>query len=143
MANIKTIKSDTQKEHEGVWETYPGTDLQLLIARLRTPAFERATRQLIKPTARRGTSATATERESMDKLAPAVAQYVLLGWKNLDDENGQPIAYSYEKALELLRTPELHDLYSFVLEIAGDAETYRQDYLQDSAKNSGSASTGS
>jgi len=66
---------------------------------------------------------------------PAVAKYVLVGWKNIQDEEGNDIPYSVEQSLEFLRDPQLADLYEFVMVVAGNAGNFRAEMMEESAGN--------
>ena len=65
----------------------------------------------------------------------AMAHHVLLGWKDIEDDDGNPLEYSPETALELLRDPGLRDLYQFVLTQANERALFRQEVEEESKEN--------
>src|SRR5690606_19221049 len=136
MALLKVIATDLQKEERGVWTTYPGTDLELLVARIGNPQWESMSRKLLRQVRKERRKGELSEREAKQLLAPAVARCILLDWKNLEDEgpdgNPVPIPYSEAKALELLRDPRFKDLYEFVFSFANDGQAYTVDLEDDS-----------
>jgi len=128
MAELDSIRIDLKKSEDGIWVDYEG-DIKLLIARKPNPRYEDALHTLIEKLNR-----AITKEDDIDLTRQAVAQCVLLGWKNLC-EGGKEIPYSTEKALELLRDPSLRDLYEFVLVSAHDREAYRKKTVKRQAKN--------
>jgi hypothetical protein len=134
MAKLSQIKTDTDKAEKGVWQHY-ALDIQLCIASINNTAYKRERSRVLKPYLRRIRSGSMSSEDILEVLKPAVARYLLLDWKNIDDENGQPITYSPEKALELFGDASLSDLYDFVLEVAGETELYRKELLEQAAKN--------
>jgi len=125
---ISRLKATT----EGVWVDC-GSDLRLKVARLGSPAYEEEIRKLAKPFMRQMRLGT-MNIEDMENLAKkAVAKHILQDWENLEDEIGKPIEFSKEKALELFDT--YPDFYSIVKDVAGEAEIFRQDEMEESGKN--------
>ena len=135
MAKITAIKSDMDKVEKGAWVPY-AEDIQLCIASINNKAYKKVRSRLLKPHLRQIRSQTMTSEEVLDVLKPAAAKFLLVDWKNIEDEDGKAIPYSPDKALEFFEDPALSDLYSFVLETAGESELYRQEMMEDAAKNS-------
>ena len=134
MAKLGEIKTDMDKAQQGVWQPYI-LDIELLIASINNPKYKQERSRLIKPHQRRIRSGEMSAEKVLEILKPAVAKHLLLDWKNIEDDNGQPIPYSPEKVLELFNDPTLSDLYDFVLETAGEKELFRKELQQESAKN--------
>ena len=129
---FKGFQTDATKEAEGVWIPVV-EDLQLLIARMNNPKFEEAVRKLSKPhlrQIRRGTFSSDREKEIVQR---ALANHVLLGWKNLEDNDDKPIEYSKEKAYELLG--QSRDFYDMVMDYANDAELFKQEEMEEAEGN--------
>ena len=80
-----------------------------------------------------------TERTTKE----AIAHTIVLGWRNLEDDNGNSIPYSPEKALEFLKDPEMLDFYNWVLLTANNAELFRKQFDAESEGNSPTSSPGS
>ncbi len=79
--------------------------------------------------------------EDMEKLArKACAKHVVVDWKNLEDEDGKPIDFSTDKALELFE--KYPDFYTIVKDVAGEAELFRQVEDEEAAKNSAATCDG-
>lgn len=78
----------------------------------------------------------------LETLKPEVAEKVniqvfvdsiLNGWQNIQDKNGAVIEYSKAAAIELFK--KLPDLYDDLAARAAKASTFRDDALQEEAKN--------
>lgn len=129
---LSAFKTDQEKETSGVW--FPiGAGLEVLVARMRNRRYRDRMRELMRPHLQR------VRRGSLDldvvaKLnLQAVAETVLLDWKNLEDDDGKTISYSKEKALEVLeKYPEFAEI---VTEFAGDIENYREEARADAEGN--------
>jgi len=144
MAKLREFKADLTKEAEGIWNTYTGTDVECLIARVGNPEFQRARRRALKDAkVKAAASGQLTEAQSKDAMAPTVARFILLGWKNIEDDDGNAIEYSVDAAVKLLRDPEFHDWYDWILTTANDGMLYRHDEVdEDELGNSETPSTG-
>lgn len=137
---ISTFKTNEQREQEGVWED-AGGGLRLKVARLGNLRYEEYLRQTGKPYARQMRHGTVDNKVLEDLIRQAMARHVLLDWENLDDEQGNPIPYSHEKALELLT--KYRDFHQMVLEIAQDARLFKEQDLEEARGNSAAVSAGS
>lgn len=120
--DLKGLRTDPEKERGGVWRTYPGTDVEVRIARTRTDEYQREARRVARQ--ERARSGKFDEKSILDAMAPVVAKLVILDWKNIT-ENGQTVPYTPEKATEILRDPQLADFRDWILGVASDADNYR------------------
>lgn len=135
MAKISSIKTDLKKAESGVWIPF-GSGIELCIASTNTPEFRQARTKLLKPHARLIRAKLLSFEEAINVLKPAYAKHVLVGWKNIEDENGSDIPYSPEKALEFFNDKSLSTLFDFVLETANEEELFRLEDMDDAVKNS-------
>lgn len=134
MAKITEIKSDMKKVENGVLVDY-AAGIKLRIASSDNLQYKNYRDRLLKPHTRRIRSKSITSSEILDIIKPAAAKHLLVGWENIEDENGQPIPYSEAKAFEFFQDPTLSDLYSFVTETAGEAEVFRLELMKDAEGN--------
>ena len=134
MAKITEIMSDLERVENGVWVDY-AAGIRLCIASINNAQYKRQRGRLLKPHLRQIRSGQMTAEQILDVLKPAAARHLLVGWENIEDENGRPIAYSPEQALAFFSDPALADLYQFVLETAGENEVYRRQLLEDAEGN--------
>lgn len=140
MASIGKFKTDKKREQEGVWVD-AGEGLKLKLARLGNPKYEALMQQLGKPYRRQIRNNTIDVDVLRGLTARALARHVLLDWSDLqDEETGEDITYSQEKALELLKN--YRDFYDMVVELANDQQFFRDDYQAESMGNSENASNG-
>lgn len=134
MARLGAIQTDLNKAIEGVWVNYE-LDIRLKIARLGNQNYQKYVQQLSRPHLQRMRGKAPNTDLIKEITKQAVSHCILLGWEHIQDDKGKDIPYSPEKALELLSDPRFEDLYMFILEIAQDAELYRQEIQKDSEKN--------
>lgn len=141
MAKISEIMADMEKVEKGRWVNY-AADIKLLVAGINNSQYREARQRLLKPHQHSIRTGLLGAEQLMDMLKPTAAKYLLLDWTNLEDENGQAIPYSPEQALKFFKDKAFADLYSFVLEMAGESELFRKQEFEDSLKNSVNASDG-
>ncbi len=135
MAKLNALKSDVATEAGGVWVHYLA-GVELLIARLGHPTYRayiekhsRIHRRLIR-------SETDEGRAKLDDIVRwAVSKFVLIGWRNIEDDDGQPIEYSAQAAYGFLGQEELRDLYDFVVEFAKERQNYNDEADEAGLKN--------
>lgn len=129
MAKISQFKS-TSAEVEGVWVD-AGAGLRLKIARAGNAAYEKILTRLTRPHIQRIRQNTFPDDEMKKLVWQAMGEAVLLDWENLDDEDGNPIPYSAEKATELIT--EHKDFRDMVAAYAQDATLFKAQ-LEEEAK---------
>jgi hypothetical protein len=134
MANIERIKTDESKEIQGVWEDYI-LGIRVKVARDLNPKYREELRNLIDP------DKGEYRKEKIDidtftKITNIVrARTILLGWENIDDNDGKPIPYSAIASEKFFANPELKDFCAFVVAISKDQDKYAKEVLEESAKN--------
>lgn len=134
MANIEKIKTDSQKEIEGVWVDF-ALDIKLKIARARNPKYTELVRNLTEPIRVKMRDDTIEMDELNEILLQVRAKTILLDWQNIEDKDGATISYSPEKVEEFFRDPELRDFYKFIIAVSENADQYRKDLVKESEKN--------
>lgn len=135
MANIESIKTDLNKQANGVWVDF-AEGIRLKIARAKNPKYIELLRDLVEPERK----AIREDKLDIDNLADIVlevrAKTILLDWENIEDNDGNSIPYSSEKAMEFFKNPELNDFYVFVVAVSENADQFKKDLVKDSEKNS-------
>ena len=134
---IEQFKTSERLEQDGVWVPI-GEGASLLIARIGNAKYEKYLRKIGRKhlTQIRLTS----DPELLKELTvQAMARFVLLGWKGLD-ENKKPIPYSHKKAEELLTN--YHGLFRTVSELANENTLFQEDEQEATEGNSESVSSG-
>jgi hypothetical protein len=130
---LSKLKVDAKKETDGVWVEV-GEGLELLIAGADNPEYRKYRDKLVKPFIRRVRTNLMSAEDTEDITRRAMARYVLLGWRGLEDDDGNPIQYSEKKALEILR--ESRELFNIVADFASDRALFRAEVEGESEKNS-------
>jgi len=130
MADIKSLALG-KEQTEGRWVPYV-EDIEFLIARWNNPAHRSKQHKLSKPHLRQIRKQNTKVGEQVARKA--MVGTVLLDWKNIED-NGEPIPFSVEKALEYMTDPAYEHLYTFILGEAMDDEAYMADVIEESAGN--------
>jgi hypothetical protein len=121
--------TDQNKEIKGVEVQYPGTDLVLIVGRITNPNYENHLSKLTRPHIASIRKRTIDPVLYDNLVAQAMSHHVLLGWKNLEDDNENAIPYSQGKAYELLTSSK--DFFRTVQELASDVELFRRDDQQE------------
>jgi hypothetical protein len=134
MAKLKLIRTDLNKIEDGVEVDYV-EDVKLVIASVNSKAYREHKDRLLRPYLRQLRSKEIPPEQVLEIIKPAVAHHILKGWKNIQDDQGADIPYSPQTALEFFKDPTMGDLYSFVLEVAGEVNNYRQELLEDARGN--------
>lgn len=129
--DIGALRTDTALEEEGVWRDI-GDGARLKIARLGNPAYKAEWEKRSKPYKRQIRNDSLPTEKANELLYQCLARAVLLDWDGLD-EDGQPVPYSRENAVRLLR--EIRDFRDLVVSLADDAEAYRREAIEDAEGN--------
>lgn len=120
---ISRFATDLGLEEEGVWVDI-GEGAQLKVARVGNPRYRSRVRELSKPYKRQIRADILPEDMSDEIVLRAFSETILLDWKGIEDDNGEPIPYSHENAYELLKG--LRDFRTLVADVAQEQETFRR-----------------
>jgi len=137
----KLYGTSSTLESEGVLTPDLGDGLRLKIARLKNPKFRKMYQRLTKPYERQMRNGTLSPKIEEEIITKCLVDSVLLGWEKLvlDDKEQE---YSKENALRILSDPDLSDFRDLIVDLANDAELFREQHLEDAEKNSESGSNG-
>ena len=134
----KTFLTDKSKENQGVWVDL-GEGARLLIARHGNERFKLRYQELTAPYAAAIRTKTLSEAVAEKILKQILAETILLDWEGIVDDDGNPVPYSVEKAMEFLDIP---DFRSFVEEMSKEQALYRKELEAQAEKNSLNSSNG-
>lgn len=132
MARLTQISTDISLETEGTWVPYL-EDIELRIARSSNPEFQAWCRRALRPHRKR--AGKIKEKEMRAITVEGWARFILKGWRNLQDELGKEIQYSWEKAVELLSRPDLKDMFDFVIKTSQSMSAFIQESIEEDAGN--------
>ncbi len=126
MAKLTTLRLDSDKSLSGIWVDY-GLGIRFRIARWGSPRVQsylgemqsQRRADLIDPKSARA------RKVGEEMVRRTLAFRVLTGWENIEDDAGEPIPFSGEKAYEILSDPAYEEIADFVTRVAHDAEAFR------------------
>lgn len=122
---------DENKQQEGVWMDFGGS--QFLIAYTGTK-FTKELNKLRKPFERQIQKNTINPETLSELYQKAIARTVLLDWKGVFDFDGNEIPYSFEIAVEALKTDP--ELFSWVTETSTEIGNYEKEAKEAKVKKS-------
>ena len=129
---LSAMRTDSTKEVEGAWiDCEEG--LRLKIARHGNVKYDEAIRTLSVPYQRRLMNNTLSQATMEEIECKAMANHILKGWENLQDDDGKEIPYTPEKAFELLTT--VRDFFKMVRALAQNADNYRTEVIKEAVGN--------
>ena len=125
MVKLSSVRLDHEKEL-GIGVDY-GAGIRFQIARWGSPRVQRYTEDLLKKfRSLLSDPHSMAAKQCVDNMIRlTAANRVLVGWENVDDDNGNPIPFSREKALETFEDPAYADILDFVVGVAKNGATYR------------------
>ncbi len=139
--DLKTqFETNEQLEIDGVWEDLDDEGAGLLIARVGNKAYLKAYQKVPIGVRRQLDSGSLPEGMGENIVCKLLARTILLDWRNLAND-GEEIPYNYENALKMLTSYK--DFRDLVWTISTDQSRFREEALEEEAKNSKSASPGS
>lgn len=134
---MSQLMSADRRAASGIWREYGG-GLRLKIAPLGNKGYDEEIRKLTREdlkAIRRGDDARVEAA-----VKTAMSRHVLVGWEGLTDDDGQPVPYSHEKALELLRGS--YEFFKDIQRIAAELAGEKAALMEDSEGNSATACAG-
>ncbi len=148
MTKLSRFRALPDLASDGLWFDFEAWDLRpratpsattlcVRVGRMRSPRWRNRRAELIE--SRREDLRVATDASGarlLDEITTrCLAETILLGWANLDDDDGNPIPYSPEKAYEILQDPANDPLRQFVVEAASDREAFAHKVEADALGN--------
>lgn len=140
---ISAVKVDSARIERGVWVgNIPEMgDVELLVRGWNNVAFRRMQQELIRALPRAQRRGPALDPAVQDRItARCLAETVLYGWRNVEDDDGKPIAYSKELALEWLLDPDMRAFFDAVtwaaMSVADETHEDREEMQKNSLPSS-------
>ena len=134
MAKLTSLKTDSDLETNGVWVDWQ-MGVRLRIARAGNAAFDAKFQELQMPHLNGMRTGTLPEGMAELLLKEACAETILLDWGGIETDEGEPLPYSAQQALEFFQDEGLRDLYKFVLVTSQTFSHYRVRLDEEAAKN--------
>lgn len=139
MSLFRLFKTNPNLEREGVLLEYgensKGKPIGIRIARAggANVQFQKRLDVLVKPYRRQIQTETIDSKQIEKLMRQVYAETVVLGWENVEDENGDELTFSVDNCVRLFDA--LPDLFSDIQEQAGKAALFRAELLEAEAKN--------
>lgn len=134
MAKINALRADLDKETNGMWVPYQ-MGIELKIARLGNAKYQEALRKAVEDRKVLLGVKELTDEQRQAVQKDVAAETILLDWRGVEDDDGDPLPYSAATAKAWFHDPELWRLYSFVLMQSLEEENFRKEILAAAAKN--------
>lgn len=139
MSLYKNFATNNDLENKGVELSYgineDKTEIIFYVARAgkANKAYQKALEVTFKPYRRSIQLGTMTEELASKLTLDVFATTILKGWENVQDENGKAMAFNKENAIKLLT--DLPELYDDLTEKANNVANFRDETLEEDAKN--------
>lgn len=139
MSLYKQFKTDANLEKEGILlelgQTDDGKPIAFRIARAGggNVAFAKVMEAKMKPYRRQLQTDTLDPKVAERILREVYAEAVILGWENVQDEDGNEMEFSVENCIKLLT--DLPELYLEIQQSSQKTALYRQMVREADAKN--------
>lgn len=124
---LRLLKGNTKIDVKGIWFPYKEYDIQLLVARLGNVEYEKAMTTRVRKDSKALTSKTALTDKALECQTEIMAEFILLGWSGVFDDEGKEILYTPELGLKYFNDPEYHWFYKFVQQCANDADRFEEE----------------
>lgn len=139
MSLYKQFKTNDNLEKSGILLEYgensKGKPIAIRIARAggANTQYTKLIEARVKPYRRQIQNET-IDRVMVEKLLRGVyAETIVLGWENVEDENGKELPFTVENCVKLFE--DLPDLFQDIQEQSQRAALFRQDVLEKDSKN--------
>ena len=136
------FKTNQSLEIEGVWVDI-GEGAKVKVARIGNTAYQKYLERSYKPYRKMQRTGTVPEDLQRRLFIEALAHTILLDWDGFTDDADKPVVYSVDAAISQLT--EFKDFRELIVEIAAEAETFRDEEIEEEAellakKSSGTSS---
>jgi hypothetical protein len=138
MGKLSKILIDTDRSAEGVDFPYD-EGIVWKVARWGNPAFQQDLTNRLAKLSKRDQRGEVGD----DAVKISFGRYCLLGWDDLEDENGRPIPYSAERSVAMCRDAAFDPVLNELMIFSKNVDNYRAESIEDAAGNSSSCSSGS
>jgi len=141
MSLYEAYETDTKLEEGGVWVDLSG-GVKVKVAALGNKAHQKAMEKMFAPYKNQRRRNSMDETIEEDIHTKAIAQTILLDWEGVTDREGNKLKYSFENSYKILIDESLKRFKADILYIAKEAETFKQQEVDESVKNSKKSSSG-
>lgn len=133
MNPYQLFQTDSKMETEGLWLDYGDFKIRIARAGGANQKYAKLLAEKTKPFRRRFDNGTMDNAAAEKILAETYAEAVVLGWENVPNRAGEPLAFNKENCIALFL--DLPELFRDVQEQAARVANFRAQELEDDAKN--------
>lgn len=132
---LSSLRADLAREEKGDWIEFPDwPGVEFNVSSLHLPIYQTARDLLFKRLAKIYKKTSIPGPVMTTELGKLYAKHILHGWRGLD------VAYTPEKAVEILTDPEFRNVVAAVEWCAGKVSETDVEFVEDEVKNSGEPS---
>jgi hypothetical protein len=121
---LSEMAADLDMEEAGVWVPYKD-EVEFLIAAASSKRAVKAYRKFMRPAERRIATGNIKEEAATLIVAQFIAHGLLLDWRGVDDDDGNPLAYTSALGLEVLQQPEMKYIRRFIQDAAAEQDVFK------------------
>lgn len=125
MAKILRFSRDERTARAGRWVRYRD-DIDLRIASTALTDWQNAYRDAVRIEREASRGEPNLDDAFLARQARIIATHLLKDWRNVEAEDGSPLAYTVDEATRLLADPGMTDLRVFVLRTANEDEAFQR-----------------
>lgn len=131
---LNRIRQDLDKASKGVWLPYV-EDVELLIGSTSQQKYQNYIRRATKPYQNLIRRDQMPDDKAREIMVRGAARYLLLDWKNLQNDDGSPLPYSEDAAYAILIDQRFQDLWRFVSDMANENAVFAEKLEEEDRKN--------
>lgn len=134
---LSKFKTDLNAAKNGV-KVQLDDDSSVTIARAgeANPEYSKTLRELMKPYQTQARAGSLPDAVFEDIINKCYAECILLGWEGLEDDQGNTIPYSKDKAFEILSDKAYVEFRKLVMELSSEAATFAVDVTDETKSSS-------
>lgn len=135
---VSQIKVNSAAIRSGVWVDIPWLDgVAIKLRGLENVDYQRRRADLIREKAAeaKANGVPPDKLSTMDVEVDAFVECVMLDWRGLTEDDGTPIPYSAEKALEYFKDPDLIDLWNAAYWASQQVRNAKKEQLEEDKGN--------
>ena len=134
---LSNMARNVEGAEKGVWITGAYEDLDLLIASTDSREYKDMLQKLMKPYTKNKAYLNMSDEKFENEIHnKCIAKHILLGWKNMVDDEGNEIPYSEKLAYEILCDPQFLTFRKLVTELAAEEEVFKAEVKEEIATKS-------
>ena len=127
---LSKIENNLEKENEGVWLTYDG-DIEVKIARFGNDRYQKIAEALYKPVKKQLQRGSLGSKRATELASKAVAKGIIVDWRGIEDDDGNLIPFSEEKAIEFMLNPKLKDFKDWIANESQSIANFENEVLEE------------